>query len=117
LAISDGILPDKTGRGYVIRRIIRRAALFARKLNQREPFLYKLIPTVVDIYKDEYPEVKERELEIQKIVYGEEKLFLNTLEIGLNLLENQMETYKQKKEWQIYNCLHLKNLKNMNKKK
>ncbi len=97
-AISDGILPDKTGRGYVIRRIIRRAALFARKLNQREPFLYKLIPTVVDIYKDEYPEVKERELEIQKIVYGEEKLFLNTLEIGLNLLENQMETYKQKKE-------------------
>jgi alanyl-tRNA synthetase len=46
----------------------------------------------------QYPEVKERELEIQKIVYGEEKLFLNTLEIGLSLLENQMESYKQKKE-------------------
>jgi alanyl-tRNA synthetase len=97
-AISDGIYPDKTGRGYVIRRIIRRASLFARKLNQKEPFLYKLIPTVVEIYKEEYPELKEREIEIQKIVLGEEKLFLNTLEIGLVLLEDLILSYKNKNQ-------------------
>lgn len=86
-AISDGILPDRTGRGYVIRRIIRRASLFARKLQQKEPFLYKLIPEVVEIYREEYPGILESSERIKKIVYSEEKLFLHTLEVGLGLLE------------------------------
>ena len=95
-AISDGIFPDKTGRGYVIRRIIRRASLYARKLNQREPFLYKLIPHVVEIYKEEYPELNLRSKEIEAIVLSEERLFLNTLEVGITLMDEMIIQHKKK---------------------
>ncbi len=95
-AISDGIFPDKNGRGYVVRRIIRRASLYARKLNQREPFLYKLIPHVVEIYKEEYPELKIRSKEIEAIILSEEKLFLNTLEIGITLMDEMIASHVKK---------------------
>jgi alanyl-tRNA synthetase len=95
-AIGDGIYPDKTGRGYIIRRLIRRAALYARKLGVYEPILYKLVNTVVSIYKEEYPVLLQKKSEIEKIVWNEEKLFLNTLEIGLSQMESMLESNRSK---------------------
>ncbi|MCZ8341874.1 MAG: alanine--tRNA ligase [Leptospira sp.] len=86
-SIGDGIYPDRTGRGYVIRRLIRRASLFARKLGIVEPFLYKLVATLGEIYSERYPELKQKTNEIQQILKKEEELFLHTLEVGLEELE------------------------------
>lgn len=94
-AIADGIYPDKTGRGYVIRRIIRRALLFSRELGIFEPVLGKLVPLVVDIYKSRYPELKKLEKEIQNKVQIEEERFLHTLEQGLD-------------RWAVYSDAHKK---------
>ncbi|MGQ2800729.1 alanine--tRNA ligase [Leptospira santarosai] len=86
-SIGDGIYPDRTGRGYVIRRLIRRATLFGRKLNFREPFLYKLVDKVVEIYKPRYPELGRNASTIAKTILAEEELFLKTLELGLEKIE------------------------------
>ncbi|WP_061207170.1 alanine--tRNA ligase [Leptospira santarosai] len=86
-SIGDGIYPDRTGRGYVIRRLIRRATLFGRKLNFREPFLYKLVDKVVEIYKPRYPEFGKNASTIAKTILAEEELFLKTLELGLEKIE------------------------------
>jgi len=86
-AIGDGIYPDRTGRGYVIRRLIRRAALFSRKLGIKETFLHKLIAELVQVYSERYPELKSKQDEITKIILAEEELFANTLELGLEELE------------------------------
>ncbi|TGL77644.1 alanine--tRNA ligase [Leptospira yasudae] len=86
-SIGDGIYPDRTGRGYVIRRLIRRATLFGRKLNFREPFLYKLVDKVVAIYKARYPELAKNAAAITKTILAEEELFLKTLELGLEKIE------------------------------
>lgn len=94
-AICDGIYPDRTGRGYVIRRLIRRAALFARKLGIKTTFLYKLLDTVVSIYSEQYPDLKLREAEIKRVILSEETLFLNTLELGLEQLEIILSKYEK----------------------
>ncbi|TGL49503.1 alanine--tRNA ligase [Leptospira wolffii] len=86
-SVSDGIYPDRTGRGYVIRRLIRRAVLFARKLDLREPFLYKLVKPVASIYKDRYPELEKHIAAVERTLLAEEELFLKTLEIGLDKIE------------------------------
>ncbi len=96
-AISDGVIPDKTGRGYVIRRLIRRASLFARKIGIKTSFLYKIIPEVVSIYSTEYPNLKEKENFVVKLIKAEEELFLNTLELGLDVLESKIKSYKDHK--------------------
>ncbi|PJZ75705.1 alanine--tRNA ligase [Leptospira neocaledonica] len=85
--VSDGIYPDRTGRGYVIRRLIRRAVLFARKLDLKEPFLYKLAKSVCDIYKERYPELEKHISSVERTLLAEEELFLKTLEIGLEKIE------------------------------
>lgn len=87
-AIGDSIYPDRTGRGYVIRRLIRRSALFARKLGLKEPFLYKLVDTLSEVYGKRYPELIRKKSEIQKVLLSEEELFANTLELGLEELES-----------------------------
>ncbi|MBE8416842.1 alanine--tRNA ligase-related protein, partial [Leptospira borgpetersenii] len=87
-SIGDGIYPDRTGRGYVIRRLIRRATLFGRKLNFKEPFLHKLVDKVVEIYKSRYPELGKNSAAIQKTILAEEELFLKTLELGLEKIES-----------------------------
>lgn len=94
--ISDGIHPDRTGRGYVIRRLIRRASLFARKLNIYESFLYKIIDEIVDIYGETYPQLIEKQKQIISIVQSEEDLFLTTLENGLEQLETITKEYMEK---------------------
>ncbi|HMV44770.1 MAG TPA: alanine--tRNA ligase [Leptospiraceae bacterium] len=97
-AITDGVMPDKTGRGYVIRRLIRRASLFARRIGIKEAFIYKVIPEIVEIYKLEYPDLEKRKNEVIRIVKSEEDLFLNTLELGLGVIESMAKVYESKNE-------------------
>ncbi|MBW7858022.1 MAG: alanine--tRNA ligase, partial [Leptonema sp. (in: Bacteria)] len=82
-ALSDGILPDNTGRGYVVRRIIRRALLFAHHLGVQQPILHKLHSEIVSIYGGFYPELKDQQAKVLQILLAEEQRFLTTLETGV----------------------------------
>jgi len=82
-AIGDGIIPSNEERGYVIRRILRRGVRLGRNLGLQEAFLYKLVPTVIDIYEQIYPELKDRREEITLVIKSEEERFFTTLEKGL----------------------------------
>ena len=82
-AIADGCMPGNEGRGYVLRRILRRASRFGRVLNQKEPFLYQLVPDVGEIMGEIFPEIVERRLHIEKIILSEENAFKETLTRGL----------------------------------
>ncbi len=82
-AIADGALPGNEGRSYVLRRLLRRAARFARNLGFREPMLYKLFPTLLDIMGDVFPELNTNRNTIERVIKAEEDSFLQTLERGL----------------------------------
>jgi len=82
-AIADGCMPGNEGRGYVLRRILRRASRFGRVLNQTDPFLYHLVPVVGEIMGEIFPEIIERRLHIEKIILSEENAFKDTLTRGL----------------------------------
>lgn len=84
-AITDGVTPSNEGRGYVIRRILRRAARFGRMLNLREPFLYKLVGVLAEMMGQAYPELKERREFVSGVIEAEEKSFGRTLDRGLEL--------------------------------
>ncbi len=81
--ISDGILPSNDGRGYVLRRILRRAVRFGRSLGIQEAFLYKNVDVVVSIMKDAYPEIAEKKDFVKEVIKMEEERFLITLNEGL----------------------------------
>ncbi len=85
--ITDGVFPDKEGRGYVLRRIMRRAMRFGKKLGAREPFLHRFIDIVNEIMGDTYPELKLNRDMVIKVVKSEEEQFFETLEEGLKILE------------------------------
>jgi len=88
VAISDGAIPNNVGQGYVIRRILRRAVRYGyTTLNIQEPFLYKLVPTVIESLGDVFPQVKEKEKIVTENIRGEERSFLKTLGRGLELFE------------------------------
>lgn len=82
-SIADGALPSNDGRGYVLRRILRRAARFGRKLEQHQPFLYRLVDSVCDVLGDAYPELVEKKTHIKKIIESEESSFNETLDRGI----------------------------------
>jgi len=84
-AIADGGLPSNDGRGYVIRRILRRAARFGRMLEMHEPFIYQLVDSVIGVLGDTYPEIRERRSHIQDVIKSEEKSFGATLDRGLDV--------------------------------
>ncbi len=84
-AIGDGATPGNEGRGYVLRRLLRRAARYARKINLKEPFLYKLVPVVVDNFSHVFPEIKSNQSNIEKIIKVEEESFNSTLDRGIRL--------------------------------
>ncbi|MHB0912417.1 MAG: alanine--tRNA ligase [Armatimonadota bacterium] len=86
--IADGVMPGNVGRGYVLRRIIRRAVLKGRSLGLSEPFLDAVIPVVIGIMKGQYPELSEMENHILRTVRAEEEKFLRTLDMGLAKLED-----------------------------
>ncbi|MCE9598249.1 MAG: alanine--tRNA ligase [Spirochaetia bacterium] len=100
-ALADGIFPDNTGRGYVIRRIIRRALLFSRELGIRTAILYRMVPEIVRIYGTAYPEVKERAAEIEKTIRSEEERFLRTLEQGIARFDEYMTLAKKQGQKQF----------------
>ena len=86
-AIGDGIIPSNEERGYVLRRLLRRAVRLCRTLEIEEAFLYKLVPTIVSIYGEAYPDLSGRREEITLVIKSEEERFLSTLEKGLVQLE------------------------------
>ncbi|PLT46865.1 Alanyl-tRNA synthetase [Paenibacillus pasadenensis] len=86
-AAGDGVLPSNEGRGYVIRRLLRRAVRYGKTLGVDRPFLYRLTETIGDIMGVYYPEVVEKREFIEKVIRGEEEQFHRTLEGGLGLLE------------------------------
>jgi len=91
-SIADGAIPGNDGRGYVLRRIIRRAAKYARNLGFTNPILYSLVPILSQQMGDIFPEIKEQESLIQKIIKREEESFLQTLERGLERFESVIAT-------------------------
>ena len=93
--ISDGVIPSNEKRGYVLRRLIRRAMLFGRTLHLNEPFLYELAPSVTELMGDIYPEVKTNLPHVQSVLKEEETKFNSTLKDGLYYLENAIESYKK----------------------
>lgn len=94
VAISDGALPSNEGRGYIIRRLIRRAALYGRKLGFKEPFLYKLTARTAEIVKGAAPDLKKQLAHVENVLKSEEESFLKTLEQGLNILEDILAELK-----------------------
>jgi len=95
---GDGILPGNSGRGYVFRRILRRAARFGQKMGITEAFLARLVSPVVETLGGIYPEIREKADYTRKIIEEEEKGFLRTLEQGLTLLEEKISGLKAGKE-------------------
>jgi len=93
--IADGVIPSNEKRGYVLRRLIRRAMLFGRTLHLNEPFLYELAPSVSDLMGDIYPEVMTNLSHVQSVLKEEETKFNSTLKDGLYYLENAIESYKK----------------------
>ena len=88
--ISDGVLPSNEGRGYVLRKIIRRAITHGRLLGQTKPFLYQMVFAVRDLMQDAYPELKESADRVSKAIHAEEKRFAHTLDLGLKRLEEDL---------------------------
>ncbi len=94
--IADGQLPSNTGAGYVIRRILRRAVRYGYSyLNLHEPFLYRLLPVMVQQYDDLFPELGEQQSFISRVIQEEEHSFLRTLELGLKRLDQVTEKLAQ----------------------
>ncbi len=85
-ALTDGVTPSNEGRGYVARRILRRAARFGRELGVKEPFIHKLVPTVVRVLGGAYPEISERQAHVMQVVRAEEESFGLTLDRGLEFI-------------------------------
>ncbi|MCG8396848.1 alanine--tRNA ligase [Bacillus atrophaeus] len=95
-AVSDGALPSNEGRGYVLRRLLRRAVRYAKTININRPFMYDLVPVVAEIMVDFYPEVKEKEEFIAKVIKTEEERFHETLNEGLAILSEIIKKEKDK---------------------
>ncbi|HIO05749.1 TPA: alanine--tRNA ligase [Candidatus Poribacteria bacterium] len=94
-AISDGVMPSNEGRGYVMRRILRRSVLYGKKLGMSSPFIFNLVDTVIDQLGGVFPNVLPRQDFIKEIIKGEEHRFHQTLDRGLDILDgllNQIET-------------------------
>ncbi len=95
-AIADGAVPGNEGRGYVLRRILRRAARYGRKLNLQKPFIYKLVDVLVKTMGDVFPEIKEKQEFVEKVIKAEEESFNATLDRGIELFEEITTDLKKK---------------------
>jgi alanyl-tRNA synthetase len=94
--ISDGVLPSNEGRGYVLRKVIRRAITHGRLLGQTKPFLYQMVFAVRDLMRDAYPELNETADRVSKAVLAQETRFAHTMEVGLEKLETLLKTSPEK---------------------
>ncbi|GBD86397.1 alanine--tRNA ligase [bacterium BMS3Abin03] len=100
-AIADGAAPGNEGRGYVLRRILRRAARYGRKINLYQPFLYKLVDVLVNTMGDVFPEIKGKKDFVKKIIKAEEESFNTTLDRGIELFEEIVAGLKKNGSAQI----------------
>ena len=96
-AIADGAVPGNDGRGYVLRRILRRAARYGRKINLKDPFLYKLVDVLVETMGDVFPEVVEKKDYVKKIIKAEEDSFNATLDRGIELFNEIVHKLNKQK--------------------
>ena len=96
--ISDGILPSNEGRGYVLRRLMRRAARHGKLLNVNDAFLWKIVDTVVHENEFQYPELREKENYIVSVIRNEEENFNRTIDAGMAIFRNLLEEHKAKGE-------------------
>lgn len=95
-AIGDGAIPSNEGRGYVLRRLLRRAVRYAKQIDINRPFMYELVSVVGEIMVDFYPEVKEKRAFIEKVIKNEEERFHETLHEGLAILFDVIKKEKEK---------------------
>ena len=92
--VADGVIPSNEGRGYVLRRIIRRAVRHGHLLGAKEAFFYKLVPTLIEVMEDAGKQVKEKQVNVEKLLRLEEEQFARTLERGLVLLDEALSGVK-----------------------
>lgn len=98
MMICDGVLPSNEGRGYVLRRLLRRAARHGKLLGVSKPFLYQICETVIQESGHAYPELLEKQAYIQKVIANEEENFNKTIDAGMLILENMLEKLEAKAE-------------------
>ena len=96
--ICDGVLPSNEGRGYVLRRLLRRAARHGKLLGMGEPFLYEIVDTVVRENEGQYPDLREKQAYITKVIRVEEENFAKTIDGGMRILHDLLESHKQQGE-------------------
>ncbi len=96
--ICDGVLPSNEGRGYVLRRLLRRAARHGKLLGVNEPFLYKVIDTVVHENECQYPELREKQVYITRVIKTEEESFARTIDAGMRIFSDLLAEHKAKGE-------------------
>lgn len=96
--IADGVLPSNEGRGYVLRRVLRRAVRHGRLMGIERPFLSEIVDVVADIFADVYPDLREKQLFIKKVILQEEERFHATLAQGIELLSAHLNDMKQRNE-------------------
>ncbi len=106
-ALSDGCVFGNSGRDYVLRRLLRRSVRLGRKIGFEEPFMYKLVDTVVEIMKESYPKLEENKATVKSLILEEEKLFNKTLSQGEKKLSELMETNKDTKTISGYDAFKL----------
>ena len=96
--ICDGVLPSNEGRGYVLRRLLRRAARHGKLLGVNEPFLYKVVETVIRENECQYPELREKQAYITRVVMTEEENFAKTIDAGMKIFADLLQEHKAKGE-------------------
>ena len=89
-AIADGAIPSNEGRGYVLRRMLRRATRFGRVLGMETPFIHRLVPTLAGVMGDAFPEIRQQQDHISRVIESEEASFGNTLDRGLEIFEQMV---------------------------
>ncbi|MES2307900.1 MAG: alanine--tRNA ligase [Verrucomicrobiota bacterium] len=97
-SIADGIIPSNEGRGYVLRRILRRAMNYGRDLGLTEPFLNSLVPVIAEYFGDVFPEVRKNVIRVQDVIKAEEESFQKTIDRGLELFTKEMTPLRQRNE-------------------
>ena len=96
--ICDGILPSNEGRGYVLRRLLRRAARHGKLLGVNEPFLYNVVDTVIHENEGQYPDLREKQTYITKVIRTEEENFAKTIDGGMKIFTEMLQSHKEKGE-------------------
>lgn len=100
--IADGVQPSNEGRGYVLRRIMRRAIRHGKLLGQEKPFFYRLVDRLAGEMGDVYPEIKKEQGGVEKIVRAEEEKFLETLDKGLGIIEEELAAAKRSRDRRLH---------------